>query len=45
VPTFHHINADFRRKTDVEPLTFKNLKSDPTGICVVRILMPSHAFV
>jgi hypothetical protein len=44
-PTFQHINMHFRRKGGIEPLTFLNLKSDPMGICVVRILMPSHAFV
>jgi hypothetical protein len=46
--THQHSNtsrAHFRRKRGIEPLTFLNLKSDPMGICVVRILMPSHAFV
>jgi hypothetical protein len=43
--TFHHINAYFRRKRGIEPLTFLNLKKDPTGICVVRLLMSSHTFV
>ena len=44
-PAFQHINAHFRRKRGIEPLTFLNMKSDPMGICIVRILIPSHAFV
>jgi hypothetical protein len=44
-PAFHHINAHFRRKKGIEPLTFFYTKSDPMRIFIVRILMPDHTFV